>query len=122
MLYRNITPMIYPDGEIVWLVVAAAAVFGGAVNVISNWKNIDNFWEGLAYFGSGAVNGGLSVFGPAGRIAGSFLSSAINVKIEGGSWGDAFKNGAIASIGAIVGAKVGNWAAKAPLPHDCIVW
>ncbi|CAL2090866.1 DUF6443 domain-containing protein [Tenacibaculum sp. 190524A02b] len=49
---------IDPDGE--WVHIAIGAVVGGAINLAVNWKNIDNFWEGAAAFGTGALAGGLT--------------------------------------------------------------
>ena len=48
-----------PDGEFWHLVIGA--VVGGVVNVGINAKYIDTFWQGLGYFGIGALAGGLSV-------------------------------------------------------------
>ena len=49
-----------PDGEF-WHLVIGAAV-GGTINLLTNWMcgNVDNFGQGLAYFGIGALAGGLS--------------------------------------------------------------
>ena len=57
--YGMNNPLCYVDenGEFWWLV--AAAVVGGIINVATNWNNIDNFWQGLGYFGVGAAAGAL---------------------------------------------------------------
>lgn len=47
-----------PDGEFWHLVIGAA--IGGTINLLTNLNNIDNFGQGLAYFGIGALAGGLS--------------------------------------------------------------
>lgn len=31
----------------------------GAINVATNWNNIDNFWQGVGYFGVGATAGAI---------------------------------------------------------------
>ncbi|MDR0865892.1 MAG: hypothetical protein LBO74_13315, partial [Candidatus Symbiothrix sp.] len=52
-----------PDGEF-WQYVIGAVV-GGVINLIGNWDNIDNFWQGLSYFGAGAVAGVVTVCVPS---------------------------------------------------------
>ncbi len=47
-----------PSGEFWHLIVGAA--IGGFLNVVLNANNIENCWQGLAYFGIGAVAGALS--------------------------------------------------------------
>lgn len=78
-------PLRYVDqsGE-VWWVVAIAAVVGGGLNIASNWDHIDNVWDGLGYFGVGALagvvgaatfTGAIGVVGVSG-VAGGFLAGA----------------------------------------------
>ena len=72
-------PLVYtdPDGEIIFTIIGAllapvtggaslpigiAADIGSVINVASNWNNIDNFGEGLGYYGVGAVSGAVSKF------------------------------------------------------------
>jgi len=64
-------PLIYadPTGEF-WHLIIGAAV-GGVTNLAFNWKSVDNFWQGLGYFGVGAVAGTL------GAGVGAGISSAI---------------------------------------------
>ena len=64
-------PLIYtdPSGEIVHLIVGA--VIGGFMNLMMNAHNIDNFWQGLGYFGIGAAAGAL------GAGVGAGISSAM---------------------------------------------
>ena len=54
-------PLIYtdPDGEVWWLIpVIAAAVFGtGNLAAHAIRGDVNNFWDGLKYFGQGAVTG-----------------------------------------------------------------
>ncbi len=47
-----------PDGEF-WHIVIGAAI-GGAINLATNWKNCDGFWEYAAAFGVGAGAGALT--------------------------------------------------------------
>lgn len=76
-------PLCYVDqsGEAWWAFVIAAVV-GGGINVATNWDNIDNFWDGLGYFGVGALagvagaatfTGAMGVVGVSG-VAGGFLA------------------------------------------------
>ena len=55
-----------PDGEFWHLVIGAA--IGGTINLLTNLNNIDNFGQGLAYFGIGALAGAMSA-GVAGGIS-----------------------------------------------------
>ena len=76
------------------------AVVGGAVNVAFNWKNIDNFWQGLGYFGVGAVAGAL------GAGVGAGVSSAM----AGGSFGAGFigsSSAMTATSSFVTGAAIG---------------
>jgi len=61
--YALNNPLCYvdQDGEFFWLVVGAAAVIGGTVNVITHWDTIKSggFWTGAAYFMTGAAAGGI---------------------------------------------------------------
>ena len=67
--YGMNNPLCYVDenGEFWWL--AAAAVVGGIINVATNWNNIDNFWQGLGYFGVGAAAGALG-YATGGAVTG----------------------------------------------------
>ena len=65
------------DGEF-WHIIAGA-IIGGAVNLYTNWDNIDNFWEGLSSFAVGAGCGALTAINPlAGSIVGSAVTNAHN--------------------------------------------
>jgi RHS repeat-associated protein len=75
---NNPTKYTDPDGQ--WAHLVVGALIGGAVNLIMNANNVDNFWQGSGYFGVGAVAGAL------GAGVGSGISSAI----AGGSFGTGF--------------------------------
>ena len=49
--------MVYtdPDGE--WIHLLIGGIVGGAINLATNWDNIDGFWEGVVVFGVGAGAG-----------------------------------------------------------------
>lgn len=123
--YGMNNPLCYVDenGEFWWFI--AAAVIGGAINVATNWKNIDNVWQGLGYFGVGALAGatGFAVGGAAlavtgvaggalgGAIAGfasgaasGFILGGGNAVMAGGNFND-FMSGA--TNGAFTGAASG---------------
>lgn len=89
---------------------AIAADIGGTINTVSNWKNIDNFGEGLAVYGLGAGTGVLTAVNPTlGATVGGALTSAGNdiigqtgngVGINDVKWEQV---GASAVSGAVVG-------------------
>ncbi len=64
-----------PDGEFAFLVFAAA-VIGGGTNLWSNWNKVDNLWDGLGYFVSGAAGGAVAVVNP---VLGGSIASGGNV-------------------------------------------
>lgn len=123
------SPLCYVDenGEFWWI--AAAAFIGGAINVATNWKNIDNFWQGVGYFGVGttagaigaltggaafAVTGGLggaaggAIAGFVGGATSGFILGGGNTLMAGGSLYDAWSNGLTgAYTGAATGAVLG---------------
>ena len=131
---NNPLKYVDPDGEIAWWVVAA--VIGGALNVATNYAQINNAGQFFAYFGVGAVSGALGgaaatyaagligmsgVVGGAvaglanGVVSGSTLGLA-NTLLQGGSLSDAFGaawTGAYkgAFIGTIVGGVYGGISA-----------
>lgn len=132
-------PLIYtdPSGEFITSlflgpvgVFIDAALWSGTINVVSNWKNIDNFGEGLAAFGAGATQGALTVANPAlGSIVGGALTNATNSAIgQMESW-DEFGSvdfglvGKEALIGGIVGAAgygTGKLLQKTNLPNKIL--
>ncbi len=93
------------DGEFVHLIIGA--VVGGVMNVISNWKTIQQkgFWTGLGYFGVGAVAGALS----AGIGAGISSAMATGGTFSAGFWGTAAAKTVATSFmsGAAIGASAG---------------
>ena len=97
-------PLIYtdPDGE--WVHLLVGAIIGGTMNLIANADNIDNFGQGLAYFGVGAAAGAL------GAGVGAGMSSVVTT---GGGFGSAFVGGISTapglgfSAGAAIGATSG---------------
>ncbi len=78
--YALNNPLVYtdPSGEIVWAPIIAFAIWSGSVNVATHSQNIDNFWQGLGYFGIGAGAATLGgVAGQAASVATSFGSGAL---------------------------------------------
>ncbi|MEY8685946.1 RHS repeat domain-containing protein [Bacteroides sp. AN502(2024)] len=120
------SPLCYVDenGEFIWFVIGAA-VIGGAINVATHWKSIDNFGQGLAYFGIGAAAGAIGaatggVAGGAGFIGGAiggFVGGATsgftlgfgNTLVDGGNISDAFSNGLNGAFYGSITGTVGGW-------------
>ncbi len=86
-----------PSGEFWHLILGA--ILGGTMNLIMNAPNVDNFGEGLGYFGIGATAGALS----------AGIGSGVNVAMAGGTFGAGFMGAAagISSTGFIAGALTG---------------
>ena len=118
-------PLSYtdPDGEFVWAAVAIGAAIGGVMNVATNWKNIDGFWQGLASFGAGAGSGALTAaFGPWGALAGGAITGATNSLISqtgknfsgfnNVNWGQVGLNAGVGGIAGIAGYGAGQWASN----------
>ena len=60
-----------------------AALWGGTINLISNWGNINNLGEALTAFGVGAGTGALMIVNPVlGITAGGALTGATNSAIQ----------------------------------------
>jgi hypothetical protein len=98
--YGMNNPLIYsdPDGE--WIHLLIGAIIGGVMNVISNYGKIDNFWEGLGYFGVGAAAGAL----------GAGVGGGVSSVIAGGSFGAGFMGTAAAATATssfFTGAAIG---------------
>jgi RHS repeat-associated protein len=80
-LGNNPVSLTDPDGRFVPLVIAGAALVGGAINLYSNWGKIkDGDWKaGAAYFVSGAIGGAVSVANP---LTGGAITGAANATID----------------------------------------
>ena len=78
--YALNSPLMYKDPNGEWVHLVVGAVIGGVMNLAMNFGNVNSFWQGLGYFGIGAVAGALS----AGIGAGA------NVAMAGGSFGAGF--------------------------------
>jgi RHS repeat-associated protein len=116
-LGNNPVARIDPDGRIAPLVIAGAALVGGAINLASNWSKVKGDWRaGTAYFLSGAVGG---VVGLSNVYAGGGITSGANAAIDIATGNMPQLNsvadkaayvaqGAIIGLGtAVVGAEVG---------------
>lgn len=123
------SPLCYVDenGDFWWI--AAAAFIGGAINVATNWKNIDSFWQGVGYFGVGAsagaigaitggaaltITGGLggvaggAIMGFVGGVTSGFILGGGNTIMTGGNLHDAWNNGLSGALmGAVTGSVLG---------------
>jgi RHS repeat-associated protein len=73
-----------PDGE--WIHIVIGAIVGGVFNVVTNWDNINDFGQGLSYFGLGAAGGALMATGNI--VAGGALMGGGNSILTQG-----FQNG-----------------------------
>jgi RHS repeat-associated protein len=98
--YGMNNPLIYsdPDGE--WIHLLIGAIIGGVMNVVTNYGKIDNFWEGLGYFGVGAAAGAL----------GAGVGGGVSSVIAGGSFGAGFMGTAAAATATssfFTGAAIG---------------
>ena len=69
-------PLVYVDENGEFWHIVAGAIIGGAINFITNFKDFDNFWEGLASVLVGAGAGALSA--ATGNIALITLGGALN--------------------------------------------
>jgi len=102
-------PLIYtdPDGE--WIELLISGLIGGVSNLITNWRNIDNFVEGLTTFGAGAASSILTTINP---ILGAALGEALrqgsnniieqtneSIKLRGVDW-NSFGNRTLYGLGA----------------------
>lgn len=73
-------PLIYIDENGEYWHIIAGAIIGGTINLITNWDEFDNFWEGLASFAVGAGTGALSA--ATGNIALIVLGGAFNSSVN----------------------------------------
>jgi len=99
--YNN--PLKYTDHAGDWVHLVVGGVIGGTMNLIMNANNIDNFWQGLGYFGVGAVAGAL----------GAGVGAGINSAIAGAGFGTGFVGASTAGVstgffaGSMIGASSG---------------
>ena len=77
-----------PTGEIAHMILGAW--IGGMMNLHANRLNIDNFWQGLGFFGIGAAAGAL----------GAGVGAGISSVIAGGGFGAGFAGSAAAQTAA----------------------
>jgi RHS repeat-associated protein len=117
-LGNNPVSLTDPDGRFVPLVIAGAALVGGAINLYSNWGKIkDGDWKaGAAYFVSGAAGGVTSLYSAAG---GGAVTATLNVGIDIATGntpelkrpsdyvGYAAQEIAIGTASSVIGAEVG---------------
>ena len=96
------SPIMYRDPNGEWVHLVIGAVIGGAMNLIANAGNINNFWQGLGYFAIGAVAGAV------GAGVGAGFSSAL----AGGSFAAGFAgtSAAVTSTGFTSGFISGGMA------------
>jgi hypothetical protein len=85
------------------------AAIGGVMNLIMNAGNINNFWQGLGYFGIGAAAGALGA-GVAGGLSSSLtVAAGTPGGFAAGFWGTTAATTATSSFasGALIGAGAG---------------
>ncbi|MCK9453426.1 MAG: RHS repeat-associated core domain-containing protein [Bacteroidales bacterium] len=110
--------LIIPGAQFL-LPFAIAADVGSIVNVASNWSSIDNFGEGLGYYGVGATSGAISQVPGFGIPLSGFIIGAgneflnTNILTDDVSWSDLDENvvGRILLAGGI-GAASSHYGAK----------
>ena len=81
-----------PDGE--WIHLVIGAIIGGFMNVIMNVDRIDNFWQGLGYFGIGAAAGAL----------GAGIGASVSTAIAGAGFGAGFIGTSTATVTGFLGS------------------
>ena len=109
--YCGNNPVCYVDADGRWFWLIPMAI-GGVINVISNWDNIGDFWQGLAVFGAGAASGGLSMLGPLGAMGGGLLTGTVNSSIQDGQWSWSWERVGISAGVGLVSSFVGGQAGK----------
>ena len=111
---NNPVMSIDPDGRNPVVIIVALLVAGGTINVVANWDNIENFWQGLGFFATGAGSAALAIWGgPAGLIGGGFLNGSGNAALSGADGADVLKQGIISAGVAGASAPVGYAFSKA---------
>jgi hypothetical protein len=120
-------PVMYVDPDGQWVHIVIGAVVGGVVNLATNWKNIDNVWEGLAAFGTGAAVGGATAAcgGCGGALAialggGALMGATNNIIGQTGNgvglnqvnWGSVGMSSVVGGISGVAGYGAGSWASN----------
>ncbi len=90
-----------PKGELFWMVLPAIS---GLLNLAANSNQIHDFWQGIGYFGIGALAGG------SGVIAGQSVAGILNF---GGFAGGAIIGASGGFAGGFVGGASNSWASGA---------
>jgi len=125
-------PLKYTDPDGQWVHIVVGAVVGGIFNVAFNAGNIDNFGDFAAYFGVGALAGGVgaatgglvegaigfggfaggAVVGASSGFAGGFIGGSGNAWVGGANFGQGIVSGLKAGgIGAVTGGLIGGTVA-----------
>lgn len=120
------------DGKILWFIPVIAAVVGGGVNLVTNWNNIEGFWDGLSTFAVGAGAGaatvctagagagfwtvaGVSAAGGAAIGANNSIVAQTGANFEGFnhiSWTEFGRSTLVGGVSGFAGGSVGYWAAN----------
>ena len=114
-IYARNNPLTYvdQDGEFPFLILAAA-LFGGTMNVVSNWGNISNWKQGLVFFAVGSAAGVGSALGFS--MGSAFLLGAGNSILSQGftngwkniQWGQVALAGGSSLATSVLTGIVGN--------------
>ena len=76
-----------PEGDFP-IAILVGALIGGGINLYANWDKVDNVWQGLGYFGIGALAGTVTAAMPVGvGIVGGFSAGACSGFVSGGMTG-----------------------------------
>jgi RHS repeat-associated protein len=119
--YANNNPLVYtdPDGNIVWLAVAAAFLVGGTISGLEADKNGGSFWggfwkggliSGAAALTGGAIAGALPGVGGSllGGVGGGVVSGGLGAALNGGDIVQGIMFGAMTGfVGGAVGGYFG---------------
>jgi hypothetical protein len=100
------SPILYVDEDGNWFGIddLLAACIGAVINVATHLGNIHNAGQFFGYLGLGAAQGDLSLYGPAGIVAGGVIAGAGNAALGGGSGRDILMGGAVGGIASYVGS------------------